>query len=214
VASSSLDLAACRVIVERRRRAQTSLEGAGNGGSHEACTQLLEGAIVPTRKRGHDSVTGQGYLVVGGLAIPNLPDSRRGGLPTRRARAPEAVIVVTASPCECANNPPDRDPPEMRMTTNGCTGFGYTAPILVLGLGSTPSGDDGLGPILLDGAREAIPLCRGLRGVREWRNEGFRSPWARRRATSNRSPGRTCHWIQTGDSLGTRGSRGPTLCHR
>jgi hydrogenase maturation protease len=36
------------------------------------------------------------------------------------------------------------------MTTNGSAGFGYTAPILVLGLGSTPSGDDGLGPILLD----------------------------------------------------------------
>jgi hydrogenase maturation protease len=36
------------------------------------------------------------------------------------------------------------------MTTNGSTGFGYTAPILVLGLGSTPSGDDGLGSILLD----------------------------------------------------------------
>ncbi|MGC2193482.1 MAG: hydrogenase maturation protease [Terriglobales bacterium] len=36
------------------------------------------------------------------------------------------------------------------MTTNGSAGFGYTAPILVLGLGSTPAGDDGLGPILLD----------------------------------------------------------------
>jgi hydrogenase maturation protease len=36
------------------------------------------------------------------------------------------------------------------MTTNGSAGFGYTAPILVLGLGSSPSGDDGLGPILLD----------------------------------------------------------------
>ncbi len=35
------------------------------------------------------------------------------------------------------------------MTSNGTAGFGYKAPILVLGLGSTPAGDDGLGPILL-----------------------------------------------------------------
>jgi hypothetical protein len=82
------------------------------------------------------------------------------------------VFVVTASPCECANNPPDRDPPEMQMTTNGSTGFGYTAPILVLGLGSTPSGDDGLGPILLD---ELAKQYRYAGGLVEFLNGGTKS---------------------------------------
>jgi hydrogenase maturation protease len=36
------------------------------------------------------------------------------------------------------------------MATHGSSKHDYTAPILVLGLGSTPSGDDGLGAILLD----------------------------------------------------------------
>jgi len=36
------------------------------------------------------------------------------------------------------------------MSTNASARFGYTAPILVLGLGDTPAGDDGLGPVLLD----------------------------------------------------------------
>jgi len=36
------------------------------------------------------------------------------------------------------------------MSTNGSARYGYTAPILVLGLGNTPAGDDGLGRVLLD----------------------------------------------------------------
>jgi hydrogenase maturation protease len=36
------------------------------------------------------------------------------------------------------------------MTANGSGRYGYTAPILVLGLGNAPSGDEGLGTILLD----------------------------------------------------------------
>jgi len=36
------------------------------------------------------------------------------------------------------------------MSMHGSDLYGYTAPLLVLGLGSRPSGDDGLGSILLD----------------------------------------------------------------
>jgi len=35
------------------------------------------------------------------------------------------------------------------MASNGSEHYGYTAPILVLGLGGTPCGDDGLGSVLL-----------------------------------------------------------------
>ena len=36
------------------------------------------------------------------------------------------------------------------MASNGSAHHSYTAPILVLGLGSTPAGDDGLGSVLLE----------------------------------------------------------------
>ena len=55
------------------------------------------------------------------------------------------------------------------MTTNGSARHGYTAPILVLGLGNAPSGDDGLGTILLE---EVAKQYRYAGGFVEFVNGG------------------------------------------
>ena len=55
------------------------------------------------------------------------------------------------------------------MTTNGFARYDYTAPILVLGLGNAPSGDEGIGTILLD---EVAKQYRYAGGFVEFVNGG------------------------------------------